>query len=60
MLVGPKHSPCGSHFGSACWPRSIASRYEARSDYAMRASSSGGVTVFTGDFLKPLLSRVTR
>ena len=21
-LVAPKHSPCGSHSASACWPRS--------------------------------------
>ena len=25
-LAGPKHSPCGSRFGSPCWPRSRIAR----------------------------------
>ncbi len=36
-----------------------AERYEALFSYEIRASSSAGVTLFTGDLLKPLLSRVT-
>ena len=25
-VMGPNHSPCGSRFGSACWPRSRIAR----------------------------------